>query len=82
MSKNWNEIKDKRDACLGLKVFVHDTTGAIKVIYPKAPKWASRAALRIYRDLEKGGMPTKKGISDIVKKTWGWIIADELRKKR
>jgi hypothetical protein len=76
MNKNWKRMKDES----GSQVYVHRKTGNIKVIYPKAPKWAQRAALRVFRDLQKGGEPTEKGIRNIVKGTWAYLIAREAKR--
>ena len=72
----WREIFDKRDKALGLRVFIHDVTGNIRVVYPKnVPAWAQKAALQIFQDIENGGVPTNKGVRDVVKKGWGYLIA-------
>jgi hypothetical protein len=44
-----------------------------------APKWAQRAAMLIYRDMESGA-PTKKGIKTIVRGLWAAIIAREAKR--
>ncbi len=82
MSKSkWKEVFDKRDSRRGLRVYVHEVSGDIHVDYPKnVPEWAQKAALAIYRDLEDGGMPTKKGVPDIVKRMWGYMIAKAVKR--
>ena len=70
---NWERVdKDEKY----LKVYVHKKSGNIRVVYPRAPKWAQRAALKIYRDLEYG-LPTQKGVKDIVLGLWAKMIARE-----
>ena len=71
--KNWKRIVEGENPLY--KVYVHRKTGNIRVIYPKAPKWAQDAAMSIYRDLEEGGMPTEKGVRDIVRGLWAAMIA-------
>jgi hypothetical protein len=73
--KNWKRVTEGENPLL--KVYEHKKTGNIRVIYPKAPKWAQRAAMRIYVDLESGGMPTDKGVTDIVLGLWAKIISEE-----
>lgn len=75
LNKNWKRVGDNPY----LRVYEHERTGNIKVIYPKAPKWAQKAALIIYNDLQLGGIPTKKGVKDIVCGLWAKIIADSRR---
>lgn len=73
--RKWKEITAGDERQKGLRVYVHDITGDIRVIYPKAPKWAQRAAMDIWRDIEEGGPVTKKGTRDIVCGTWAYMIA-------
>ena len=61
------------------KVYVHNKTGNIRVIYPTAPKWAQRAAMLIFEDVVYRGVPTKKGVKDMVKGTWAKMIAVEAK---
>jgi hypothetical protein len=56
-----------------VKVY-EDAKGNIKCVYPKAPKWAQKAAFQIWADQEKNGPVTKKGVRDIVQGTWAKII--------
>jgi hypothetical protein len=69
-SKKWKfyETDDYVD------VYVSDA-GDIKCIYPKAPKWAADVAEKIWKDIEKNGIPTRKGVRDIVRGQWGTYIA-------
>jgi hypothetical protein len=48
----------------------------------KPPKWAQEAALKIWIDIESCGMPTKKGIPDIVEGLWAKIIADSAPRRK
>jgi hypothetical protein len=75
----WKEETTKSDRKKGLKVFVHKDTGEIKVRYPKAPKWAQRAAMAIYNDILEGGEVTPKGVKDCVRGTWAYMIAKAAR---
>ena len=70
--KKWTIIK--KECSHGRKVFISDE-GDIRVTYSKAPKWAQKAAMEIYRDGQEG-FPTEKGIATIVRKFWARIIAD------
>ena len=72
--KNYKQIIDGENPYL--KVYVHEKTGNIKVIYPKAPKWAQRAAMMIFNDIEEDGMPNEKGVKDIVLGLWAKMIAE------
>lgn len=58
-----------------VKVY-ENSKGDIKCIYPKAPKWAQKIALAIYKDVEKNGPVTKKGVKDIVKGQWAKMISE------
>ena len=71
--KNWQRIE--KDESPFLKVYVHKKSGNLKIIYPKAPKWAQDVAESIYRDAEEGGMPTEKGVKDVVRGLWAAMIA-------
>jgi phage terminase small subunit len=71
-ANKWVRSKSKKDNKY-LKVFTNDD-GDIKVIYPKAPKWAQRVAFEIWKDVEKGGQPTKNGVKDVVKGLWAKMI--------
>lgn len=55
-------------------VKVYERNGNFRCVYPKAPKWAQKAAVRIWKDLQRGGPPTKKGVKDIVRGQWAKII--------
>ena len=68
--KNWTRIERNTPY---VKVYEHVKTGAIKIVYPKAPKWAQKAAMLIYLD-NKGGPVTEKGVKDIVLGLWAKII--------
>ena len=46
---NWIRIEKENPY---LKVYEHIKTGEVKIIYPKAPKWAQKAAMLIYNDLD------------------------------
>jgi hypothetical protein len=74
----WKEITSKSEREKGLKILVNDD-GDIKVLYPKAPKWAQRVALAIYEDLQDGGVPTPKGVKTCVRGTWAYMIAKAAR---
>lgn len=76
--KNWERVQ-KEDKYL--KVYFHKKTGDIKIVYPKAPKWAQSAALAIYYDT-KSGVPTEKGVRDIVCGLWAKIIAEAANENR
>ena len=75
--KNWKRIEKENPY---LKVYVNKT-GKVRVVYPKAPKWARKAAMLIYEDLESGGIPTEKGIKDIVCKLWAKMISESQKEK-
>ena len=73
--KNYKRIIEGENPYL--KVYVHKKTGNFKVIYPKAPKWAQRAAMLIYNDIEEDGIPGGvKGVKDIVLGLWAKMIAE------
>jgi hypothetical protein len=71
--KNWTRIEEKESPYV--KVYEHNKTGNIKVVYPRTPKWAQKAAMLIYNDL-KNGPPTEKGVKDIVRGTWAKMISE------
>jgi len=73
--KNWTRITKGENPYL--KVY-GNKKGDIRVIYPKAPKWAQKAALLIYADL-KNGEPTEKGVKDIVRGLWAKMIAESAK---
>jgi hypothetical protein len=79
MKNNWKQVFDPRDEYL--KVYVHKITGNIRVIYPKARKWAQKAAYKIYRNM-KLGEPTEKGVPNIVKGLWAKIIYEAFKSKK
>jgi hypothetical protein len=58
-----------------------NSKGDIRVVYPKAPRWARKAAMKIWRDAEKNGFPTQKGTRDIVKGLWAKFIADAAKSR-
>jgi len=68
--KNWKRVEKENPY---LKVYVNDKTGDIRVIYPKVPKWAQKAAMLIYRDVKQGA-PTEKGVKNIVCGMWAKMI--------
>jgi hypothetical protein len=70
----WKEVTCKSERKKGLVVFVSDD-GYIKVRYPKAPKWAQRAAMTIYNDIQECGEVLPKGVKDCVRGTWAYMIA-------
>ena len=55
-----------------------DDKGNIRCVYPKAPKWAQEIALKIYKDACEG-MPTKKGVKNIVRGRWAKIISEGVK---
>jgi hypothetical protein len=63
-----------------VKVY-EDSTGDIKCVYPKAPSWAADVAERIYNNIEHEGMPTAKGVKDIVRGQWGRFISEAAKKR-
>ena len=65
----------KREGYKGLIRTRIKRNGDIEVIYPKKqPKWAQKAAMLIWSDIDSGGMPTKKGLSTIVRRYYAAII--------
>lgn len=71
MNTKWKEVTTKEDKEEGLKVYVHDETGDIRVKYPTdVPKWAQKVAMAIY----KRGTPNERGIKDIVRGAWAYRI--------
>lgn len=52
----------------------------VRHVYPKAPRWAQAVAMQIWKDIESGGMPTRKGIKDCVKGQWAKMIAEGARR--
>jgi hypothetical protein len=77
--KNWQRIEKGENPFL--RVYVHKKSGNIKISYPKAPKWAQDVAELIYRDIEEGGMPTKKGVKDVVRGLWAAMIVEARTKE-
>lgn len=78
--KNYTRIVDKRDSPY-LKVYRHNKTGNIKLVYPKAPVWAQKAAMLIYYDMYQGP-PTPKGEKDLVRCLWAKIISETYKESR
>jgi len=78
MNKNWKDVSTKSDRKKGIAVYA-DKKGDIHVRYPKAPKWAQRVAMDIWRDMEEGGPVTRKGTRDIVRGMWAYMIATASR---
>lgn len=74
------EITTDNDRAKGLRVFVF-RSGNIIVKYPKAPKWAQDAAMAVWRDLQEGGLVTKKGVKSVVCGQWAWMIAQKRKRK-
>jgi hypothetical protein len=50
--------------------------GEIRCVYPKAPRWAQDVSELIFRDIEINGMPTEKGVKDIVRGQWAKMISE------
>lgn len=73
----WTLIEDD-----GLVKTCENSRGDINVIYPKAPKWAQKAAMKIWNDMEDYGKPTRKGTKDVVKGLWAKIISDSVPKRK
>jgi hypothetical protein len=69
--KNW-KLKEEVNF---VKVY-ENKKGDIKCVYPKAPRWAQDVAELIFRDIETGGMPTRKGVRDIVRGQWAKMILE------
>lgn len=63
-------------------VKVYARNDDIRCIYPTAPKWAQQAAVRIWEDLRRGGIPTKKGLNDLVRGQWAKFIYEASKKKK
>ena len=78
-TKGWTRVEKENPY---LRVYTHDKTGNIRVVYPKAPLWAQRAAMLIYNDLESNGAPTEKGIKDIVRGMWAKMISESKKGSR
>ncbi len=55
--------------------------GEIKCVYPKAPRWAQDVAELIFRDIGANGMPTEKGVRDIVRGQWAKMISEAAKKQ-
>jgi hypothetical protein len=75
----WKEKTSKAERKKGLIVLVNEDTGDIKVRYPKAPKWAQKAAMEIYNDIQECGEVLPKGVKDCVRGTWAYMIAKAAR---
>ena len=60
-------------------VKVYELNGSFRCVYPKAPKWAQEVAVRIWKDMMRGGPPTKKGVKDIVRGQWAKMISEAAR---
>jgi hypothetical protein len=50
--------------------------GEIRCVYPKAPRWAQDVAELIFLDIKINGMPTEKGVKDIVRGQWAKMISE------
>ena len=78
LNKKWKRIdKNETPHC---KTYEHVITGDIQVIYPKAPKWAQKIAMTIWRDAHHNGLPTKKGTKDIVRGFWAKMIVEAAKR--
>jgi hypothetical protein len=75
----WRETTRKSERKKGLIVLVNEDTGDIKVLYPKTPKWAQKAAMAIYKDIQEYGEVTPKGVKDCVRGSWAYMIAKAAR---
>lgn len=42
----------------------------------RIPRWAQDAAELIFRDIQRGGPPTEKGLREIVRGQWGRMILE------
>jgi hypothetical protein len=69
--KNW-KLKETIDF---VKVY-ENKKGDIRCVYPKAPRWAQDVAESIFRDIEIGGLPTEKGVREIVRGQWAKMISE------
>jgi hypothetical protein len=80
--KIWKRVtKGENPLC---KVYVRNVDGGIndiKVVYPKAPKWAQKIAMQIYED-GKRGFPNEKGVNEIVRGLWAAMIAEAVKKEK
>ena len=77
MKSNWERHPDEGF----VKVFVHKTTGDIRCVYPKAPKWAQKVAFQIWKDTQSAGEPTAKGVKNIVKGQWAKMISEAAKEQ-